>query len=128
MTSKATGPQLTLSLEPSLPDRWPTLREFVAHRLQVQSRPAKTIAAAMDLAPSTLSRKLHPSDSDTQRFNVDDLERYLQETGDAAAIIEYIAAKYMAGGDEARQARLLAAAERAMRELNLSLAAIKGAA
>jgi hypothetical protein len=102
--------QLTLSLEPSLPEKFDTLLAYIAHRIDVQVEPAKTIAAKMDLSPSVLSRKLHPGDSDTQRFNLDDLEDYLRVTGDASAIIEYIAAKYLGGGDEARKARMIAQA------------------
>jgi hypothetical protein len=118
--------QLTLSLEPSLSERWPTLREFVAHRVGIQAKPAKTIAADMDLAPGTLSRKLHPSETDTARFNVDDLERYLAVSGDASAIVEYIASKFLGGGDEQRQARLLAHAETLAAELSRTVASMKG--
>ena len=65
--------QYTLNFEPSLPERFPTLREYVAHRSTVVQKMPKTQAADMDMAPSTLSRKLNPSDGDTQRFNVDAL-------------------------------------------------------
>jgi hypothetical protein len=119
--------QLTLSLQPSLPERWSTLRAFIGHRVEVQAKPAKTIAAEMDMAPSTLSRKLHPADGDTQRFNVDDLERYLERTGDVAAVIEYLAAKYMAGGNEGRRARLVAQAEAAAAMLARAVADLKEA-
>jgi hypothetical protein len=103
--------QLTLSLEPSLVDRWPTLRKFVAHRVEVQPKPAKTIAAEMDLSPSALSKKLNPGDTDSNRFNVDDLEAYLSSTGDVQSVIEYLATKYAPGGDKARKARALARLE-----------------
>lgn len=109
--------QLTLNLEPSLFERWPTLRQFIAHRVDIQVKPAKTIAADMELSPGSLSRKLHPSEADTARFNVDDLEDYLRVTGDAAAIVEYLASKYLGGGDGARMARLLAQGEALAAEL-----------
>lgn len=126
MTSVSAS-QLTLSLEPSLPDRFRTLREFVGHRVQVQAKPAKTIAAEMDLSPSALSRKLSPGEADTQRFNVDDLEAYLHASGDASAIIEYLAAKYLGGGDAARQARAIAKVEVLTAELERTIAIMKGA-
>lgn len=66
--------QLTLNFEPALPERFRTLRDYLAHRVQVQAKPAKTIAGDMDMSPSMLSRKLSPGDGDTQRFNVDDLD------------------------------------------------------
>lgn len=113
--SSAPNPQLTLNFEPALPDRFRTLRDFLAHRVQVQAKPAKTIAADMDMSPSTLSRKLSPGDGDTQRFNVDDLEHYIGVTGDTSAI-EYLASKYLCS-DEVRRASALAHVESLSAEL-----------
>lgn len=125
MTSVAPS-QLTLNFEASLPERYASLREFIAHRVQVQAKPAKTIAGDMDMSPSTLSRKLSPGENDTQRFNVDDLEAYMRETGDFSAI-EYLAAKYL-HSDEHRQARTIARIEALATEFNRALAALKGIA
>lgn len=86
--------QLTLQFEPGLADRHATLREFLAYRVQVQGKPAKAIAADMDMSPSTLSRKLAPGEADTQRFNCDDLETYIASQGDTSPI-EYLVAKYL---------------------------------
>ena len=116
--------QLTLNFEPSLPEKYRTLRDFLAYRVQVQNKPAKTIAGDMDLSPSMLSRKLTPGDGDTQRFNVDDLEHYMQVTGDTAAI-EYLAAKYLCS-DTSRKARALARVEALTTELAHVLTTIKG--
>jgi hypothetical protein len=104
------------------------LREYLAHRVNVQQKPAKTIAAGMDMSPSMLTRKLTAGvgeNTDTQRFNCDDLEAYLAETGDAAAVIEYLAAKFMQGGDEGRKARALSSAERLLAELSRVLPALR---
>lgn len=121
--------QLTLNFEPALSERFRTLREYIGHRVNVQSRPAKTIAAGMDMSPSMLSRKLtagvDPDDKDTQRFNCDDLEAYLAESGDVAAVIEYLAAKFMHGGDEGRRARALSSAERLLAELSRVLPSLR---
>lgn len=119
--------QYTLNFEPALPDRFPTLRAFVAHRSAVVSKPMKAQAADMDMAPSTLSRKLNPSDGDTQRFNLDDFEAWLQSTGDAAAAVEYLAAKYL-DTDTARHQRVVANVERLMAELAKQLPALKAGA
>lgn len=118
---------MTLNFEPTVVDRWPTLREFMAHRLAVGKKPAKVVAADMDLSPSALSRKLNPADGDTQRLNVDDLERLLESTGDAAAVIEYLAAKFL-DTPEARKQRLIARVESMLPDLAATLAALKGAA
>lgn len=116
--------QLTLDFEPSLPERFRSLREYVRHRVDIAAKPIKTIAADMDLSPSMLSRKLSPSDGDTQRLNVDDLERYLAATGDTAPI-EYLAAKYMQAPD-ARKAHAIARVEQLASELERTLRVLKG--
>jgi hypothetical protein len=116
--------QMTLSFEPSLVDRFPTLRHYVAHRSNLTAKAQKVQAADMDMAPSTLTRKLNPADGDTQRFNLDDLEAWLKSTGEASAVIEYLAAKYM-DTPEARRARLLARLEGLVPDLLASLASLK---
>lgn len=118
--------QLTLNFEPSVPERWPTLREFIAYRAQVTSKHQKVQAADMDMAPSTLARKLNPSDGDTQRFNVDDLEDWLASTGEAVQVVEYLAAKYL-DSDTSKKARLAARAEQLLSELAKVLPALKEA-
>lgn len=116
--------QLTLNLEPSTAERFPTLRAFVAHRAAMTAKHLKVQAADLDMAPSTLSRKLNPADGDTQRFNVDDLEAWLQSTGEAGAVIEYLASKYM-DTDVARRARALSRVEQTMKELQALIPALK---
>ncbi len=116
--------QLTLELDPAVHERFSTLREFLAHRAQVQSKPLKTIAADMDMAPSTLSRKLAPGEADTQRFNVDDLERYIRSTGDTS-VIDYLASKYLSS-DESRRLAAVSRVERLSAELAATLATLKG--
>jgi hypothetical protein len=124
--SSAPDHQLTLNFEPSLPERFPTLRDFLAHRVQVQRKPAKTIAGDMDMSPSMLSRKLSPGEGDTQRFNVDDLENFIRATGDTSAI-EYLAAKYLCS-DDSRKARAIARVETLFGELSGLIHHLKGAA
>ena len=119
--------QMTFSFEPSLADRFPSLRAYVAHRVNTHNKSAKVIAADMDMAPSLLSRKLNPSEGDTQRFNLDDLEAYLRSSGDAPAVIEYLASKFM-DSPEARKSRMLARAETLLADLSAVLPALKEAA
>ena len=118
--------QMTLIFEPSLPERFNSLREYLAHRVQVNERPAKSIAGDMDMAPSTLSRKLSPGEHDAQRFTVDDLEKYMQVTGDHSAI-EYLASKYLQSDDQ-RKARAIARVEALASDLDRALRDLKGAA
>lgn len=119
--------QYTFNFEPTIPERFPTLRQYVAFRSTQVSKPMGLQAADLDVAPSTLSRKLNPSESDTQRFNVDDLEAWIKSTGDAAAVVEYLAAKYL-DSKEARQARIASQAERLLTELATILPALRAAA
>lgn len=116
--------QLTLDFEPSLPERFITLRDYVRHRVDMAVKPIKSIAADMDLSPSMLSRTLSPSDGDTQRLNCDDLERYIAATGDIGPI-EYLAAKFMQA-PEARQAHAIARVETLAAELERTLSVLKG--
>jgi hypothetical protein len=118
--------QMTFSFEPSLPERFPSLRSYIAHRTPLLSKSAKVIAADMDMSPSTLSRKLNPTEGDTQRFNLDDLEQYIASTGEAPAVIEYLAAKFM-DSEDARKARALSKVEKLSSELASALAMLKGA-
>lgn len=119
--------QLTLNFEPSLPERFASLREFVAFRVQEQRLHAATLASKMDLSPSTLSRKLNQPEGESQRLNCDDLEAYIAATGDLMSVIEYLASKYSPGGDDARRARLLTRADEVIGELARILPALRGA-
>ena len=118
--------QFTLNFEPALPERFPTLREYIAHRSTLVSKMPKVQAADMDMAPSTLSRKLNPHDGDTQRFNLDDLESWLKSTGDAPAVVEYLAAKFL-DNDINRKARLASRVETLLAELSSVASALKAA-
>jgi hypothetical protein len=126
MSSVSTS-QYTLNFEPSIAERWPTLRAYVAHRAMLQAKPMKVIAADMDISPSMLTRKLNPGENDTQCLNTDDLEGYIQSTGDVQSVIEYLAAKY-ADNDDARRARTLAKVESMLPELAALLGTLRAAA
>jgi hypothetical protein len=117
--------QITTDYDPALPEHYGSLREYLAHRVHVQRSPLKSIAADMDIAPCTLSRKLNPGDGDTQRLNVDDLERYIQVTGDTSAI-EYLIAKYLANNED-RIAKAVARFEALLSDAQAALLTIKGA-
>ena len=119
--------QLTLNLEPSTPERFPTLRAFIAYRAATTAKHLKVQAADLDMAPSTLSRKLNPAEGDTQRFNVDDLEAWIASTGEASAVIEYLASKFM-DSDEARRARAFSQAEQTLAQLAALIPQLKASA
>ena len=126
MTSIA-KPQLTLDFEPALGERFKSLKDYVAFRVQEQRLNAAQLASKMDLSPSVLSRKLNGSKEDTQRFNTDDLEGYISATGDIASVMEYLAAKYM-DSDKSKQQRVLAKVEGMLPELLAAIASLKESA
>jgi hypothetical protein len=86
--------QLTLNFERGLAESFNTCREYVAHRVHHQGRPHKAIAADMDYSPSDLTRKLAQNPDDSRRFTLDDLERYMDVTGDTKPVI-YLVEKYL---------------------------------
>lgn len=115
--------QLTLCFEPSLPERFASLREFVAFRVQEMKLNAKTLASDMDLSPTVLSRKLKPADGDTSRLTVDDLESYIAATNDVAPL-EYLAAKFL-DTPEARKVRTLSRLETLLQQIEGGIALLK---
>lgn len=85
--------QLTLAFDEGLLGAHRSLRDCVA--AGVYRRGLKTVAADLDLSPGNLSVAL--SDDPHRKFSVDELERYVQTTGDKSPI-HYLVAKYL--GDE----------------------------
>lgn len=90
--------QLTINFDAGLADCYATCREFVAARIHQQGRPQKAIAADMDYSPSDLSRKLAQNPDDSRRFTLDDLEKFMEVTGDTKPVL-YLVEKYLAAND-----------------------------
>jgi hypothetical protein len=116
--------QLTLDLEPGLVERHPTLLDCLRARVYSAAKPLKSIAGDMDLSASELSRKLSGNPDDPRRFTIEDLEHYVQGTGDTTPV-EYLAAKYLQSED-AKRSHALSEATRLLADLAPLLAALKG--
>ena len=86
--------QMTLNFDAGRAESYQTCREFVAARVHQQGRPQKAIAADMDYSPSDLSRKLAQNPDDSRRFTLDDLEKYMDTTGDTDPVL-YLVEKYL---------------------------------
>lgn len=86
--------QLTLDLEPGMLERYRNVREVVASG--IYQRGLKRVAMDMDVAPGNLSCMLN--DESQRKLGTDDLERYMQVSGDLEPI-RYLIARYM--GDQA---------------------------
>lgn len=92
--------QLMLNFDEGVSSSYATCREYVAARVHQLGRAQKTIAADMDYSPSDLSRKLAQNPDDSRRFTLDDLEKYVQVTGDKKPVL-YLVEKYLSETDEA---------------------------
>jgi hypothetical protein len=124
--SELPASQLTLNFEPSLPEVHASLREYVAFRILTKKLDAKKLASQLDMAPSTLSRKLNQKDGDANRLNVDDLESYLGlYPEEVIPVCEYLAAKFSPGAQERQRSRALAAVEQMLPELLRLLPSLK---
>lgn len=86
--------QLALNFEAGLVDAFSSCREFIQARAHQQGVPQKSIAADMDYSPSDLARKLSQSPGDSRRFTLDDLEKYIDVTGDVQPVY-YLVEKYL---------------------------------
>jgi hypothetical protein len=106
--------QVTLNFDAGISDAFPTLREFVAHRTHHQGRPQKAIAADLDYSPSHWSRKCAESPDDSLRMTCNDLEAFMEATGDTSPVL-YLVEKYMTKHDR-------------IAELEAELKRLKGAA
>lgn len=97
--------QLTLTFEPGLSDRHLTLRDVMA--AQVYSRGHGRVANLLDIAPSKLTEKLAGADSGgkTRGMTLDELERYLDKTGDLTPI-HYLLDKFARDPGVAQQEAL----------------------
>ena len=102
--------QLTLDFTPGISGGYASCREFVAARVHQIGRPQKAIAADLDMAPSQLTRKLAQAPSDSARFTLDDLECYMQSTGDTDPVL-YLADKYLRRADPGELRRRIAELE-----------------
>ena len=87
--------QITINFEAGPVESYGTCREYVSALVHQQGRPQKAIAADMDLSPSDLSRKCAQHVDDCRKFTLDDLEHFIQVTGDIRPV-HYLIEKYLA--------------------------------
>lgn len=93
--------QMTLSFEPGLRDRFPSLRECIA--TGIYQRGLSNVAPSLNKAPGNLSVEL--SDDPTRKFGVDSLEEYIDKFGDLTPIY-YLVEKYLGQKDAAKDSAM----------------------
>ena len=85
--------QMPLQFDPSLLERHPTKLDYIAYLILTHKDHQKTIAANLDIAPSTLTRKLQGEDS--QRFTLNDEDKLYKIYPDIAGqAVAYDVAKW----------------------------------
>ena len=102
--------QMAISYEPGLVDQHRSLKECVAACIYRQRGGLTAVAGKLDLSPSHLSEVLAGGGERNRKFDLDELERYVQAYGDVTPIL-YLAAKYLGheGSDQAAAAQQLRA-------------------
>lgn len=96
------GSTLTLDLEPSLLQRFPSLRDCVHWSVLNDPRGLKAVAADCDLSQSELSRRLNPSDGDPRSCDVNLMVRVMQSTRDLTPLY-YLMALFLTDEDTKRR-------------------------
>jgi hypothetical protein len=109
--------QLTLEIDENVLQAHRSLRDCVA--AGVYRRGLKAVAADLDLSPGNLSVAL--SDDQHRKFSVDELERYVQTTGDKSPIY-WLVARYCGDESALRDAALAQVAD-ALKNLPALIAA-----
>lgn len=91
-----------LTIPPGLTAKFGTLLDLLAARTTNSTRPVKAIAADMDVSPSDLSRKLRAYPGDPRAFSVEDLDAWIQATGDLTPIY-WLVEKHVVMARDARE-------------------------
>lgn len=112
------GRQLVLNFEPGITSRYKSALEAVRDAAYKNRNPLKTIAADMDMSGSDLSRKLGDNPNDPRQFTLNDLELFLQATGDMSPLF-YLVEKYLADQDAKQRMALQQLAANLPNILNL---------
>lgn len=84
------------SADPSYEDSLVAFVRDVVRRMELKQG---EVAALMGMSPSSLSRKLSQRPNDSLRFTLDDLERFMEVTGDKSPVL-YLVEKYLTDVDE----------------------------
>lgn len=96
--------QLTMELQPGLTQRFKTLRE-VTHWCALNHRGGvASIAAGLDMSPSTLARKLAGNRDDPHRsLDIDDWVGVIAETGDSTPVL-WLIERFIPSDEQRRRA------------------------
>jgi hypothetical protein len=99
------GSQLTLDFEPSVRQRFGTLRECVYHAALADPRGIKAVAFDCDKSQSELSRCLNPSADDPRSCDVNLMVDVMRSTKNLAPL-QWLLAEFVPDEDSRRLAAL----------------------
>lgn len=111
-SSQTPANQLTLDFTPGLTDRHLSLRDCIA--AGVYQRGLGRVAIDLNQAPGNLSVQL--SEDTTRNFSVDNLEKYIEKTGDTTPVM-YLVEKFLAPEAKPAHAHAVQAIKNQMAEL-----------
>ena len=95
--------QLTLELQPGLTQQYRSLRECLCAVVYQHRAGIGGVAAALDLSPSDLGRRLNHTDGDAQRnLDIDDLSLIVEATGDHRPIL-WLVEKFLPSDEQKRR-------------------------
>lgn len=97
--------QLTLDFTPELSQRYRNLRDCIS--TGIYQRGLSTVAIDLNESPGNLSNQL--SDDSSRKFGVDDLERFMEKSGDYTPIY-YLIDKFLHDKSRQKDAALAQAA------------------
>jgi hypothetical protein len=118
------GNQLTLDFEPSVRQRFPTLRQCVHYTVLQDPRGIKAVAADCDLSESDLSRRLAPKKKGSPRACDVDLMAAIMRSTKNLLPIQWMLAEFVPD-DRTRQAAALSTVETLLPQLMAAVATMK---
>ncbi len=119
------GSQLTLSFEPTVRQRFPTLRQCIHHIVLLDPRGIKAVASDCDLSESELSRRLtKKGDSDPRSCDVDEVMVAVMRSTKNLLPVQWLLAEF-AQDDQSRLAAALSTIETLAPALMDAVAVVK---
>jgi hypothetical protein len=97
--------QLKMDFEPGILEQFRTLKQCVAAVVYSYRGGLSSVAAACDVAPSTLSRMLNENEDDPRHLPLDFLPSIVEVTGDIRPL-QWLAAKFIPDDNTRREAAL----------------------
>ena len=97
--------QLKMDFEPGITEQFRTLKQCVAAVVYGYRGGLNSVAAALDVSPSTLSRMLNENEDDPRHLPLDFLPSIIAATGDIRPL-QWLAAKFLPDDNMRREAAL----------------------